>query len=109
VWALSHLPLFWITPTYRAMPAAGFLGLYVSLLVGALVMAWLSIAGRGGILVVALFHAVFDTATTTPTNAKLIPTVTGAAITILGTATIPYLARTRESELPVEVSIQTVA
>ena len=102
VWALWHLPLFWITPTYRAMPAAGFLGFYVSLLVGALVMAWLSIAGRGSILVVALFHAAFDIATTTPTTTKLIPTVTGAAITILGLATIPYLARTRDCGAPVK-------
>jgi membrane protease YdiL (CAAX protease family) len=98
VWALWHLPLFWITPTYRAMPVVGFLGFYFSLLVGALVLAWLSIAGRGSILVVALFHAVFDIATTTPTTTKLIPTLTGAVITILGLATIPYLARTRVSE-----------
>ena len=93
VWALWHLPLFWITPTYRAMPAAGFVGFYFSLLVGALVLAWLFIAGRGSILVVALFHAVFDIATTTPTTTKLIPTLTGAAITVVGLATVPYLAR----------------
>jgi hypothetical protein len=82
------------------MPAAGFLGFYFSLLVGALVLAWLYIAGRGSILVVALFHAVFDIATTTPSTTNLIPTLTGAAITIFGLATIPYLARTRPSGPP---------
>jgi membrane protease YdiL (CAAX protease family) len=97
VWAGWHLPLFWITPTYRSMPAVGFVGFYFSLLVGALVLAWLSNAGRGSILVVALFHAVFDIATTTPTDTALIPTLTGAAITVLGLATIPYLANIRAS------------
>jgi hypothetical protein len=88
--------LFWITPTYRAMPVVGFVGFYFSLLVGALVLAWLYIAGRGSILIVALFHV----ATTTPTTTTLIPTLTGAVITIVGLATIPYLARTRASGPP---------
>jgi uncharacterized protein len=91
VWALWHLPLFWITPTYRAMPAVGFVGFYFSVLVGSLVLAWLSIAGRASLLVVAVFHAVFDIATTTPTTTTLIPTMTGAVITVAGLATIPYL------------------
>lgn len=42
---------------------------------------------------VAAFHAVFDIATTTPTTTTLIPTLMGAAVTVAGLATIPYLAR----------------
>ena len=34
IWAGWHLPLFGITATYRAMPAIGFVGFYLSLLVG---------------------------------------------------------------------------
>lgn len=95
VWALWHLPLFGITPTYRAMPAVGFLGFFLSLLVGALVLAWLSLGAGGSILVVAVFHAVFDIATTTPTDSSLIPTLMGAAVTVAGLATVPYLIRVR--------------
>ncbi|MEO6086346.1 MAG: CPBP family intramembrane glutamic endopeptidase [Umezawaea sp.] len=95
VWAGWHLPLFGITPTYRAMPAIGFVGFYFSLLVGALVLAWLYIGSRGSILVVAVFHAVFDIATNTPTTTSSIPTLMGAVITIVGLATIPYLAAVR--------------
>ena len=94
-WALWHLPLFGITPTYRAMPAIGFVGFYLSLLVGALILAWLIITSGGSILVVAVFHAVFDIATNTPTTTQMIPTLMGAAVTIAGLATIPYLARIR--------------
>ena len=100
VWAGWHLPLFGITPTYRAMPAVGFVGFYFSLLVGALVLAWLYLVGRASILVVAVFHAVFDITTTTPTTTTLIPLLTGAVITVVGLATIPYLIRARTAAAP---------
>lgn len=95
VWAAWHLPLFGITPTYRAMPAVGFVGFAVSILIGALVLGWLYLRSGGSILVVAVFHAVFDIATNTPTTTTLIPTLMGAAITIAGLATISYLRRVR--------------
>jgi hypothetical protein len=85
------------------MPAVGFIGFYLSLLVGALILAWLLIASRGSILVVAVFHAVFDIATNAPTSTQLIPTLMGAAVTIAGLGTVPYLARTRETDTGVAV------
>ncbi|SEN86612.1 CAAX protease self-immunity [Cryobacterium luteum] len=68
--AAWHPPLFGITPTYRTMPAAGF-------------------------IVVAVFHAVFDIATTTPATTTLIPTLMGAGITIVGLLVIPSLLKSR--------------
>jgi hypothetical protein len=44
---------------------------------------------------VAVFHAVFDITTATPTTVAYMPTLMGAAVTIVGLATIPYLARVR--------------
>jgi len=41
--------------------------------------------------VVAVFHAVFDIATTTPTDTTLIPILMGAAISLAGLAAIPAL------------------
>ncbi|MEP7025366.1 MAG: CPBP family intramembrane glutamic endopeptidase [Actinomycetota bacterium] len=74
------------------MPAIGFVGFYFSLLVGALVLGWLYLVSRS-ILVVAVFHAVFDIATNTPTTTTLLPALMGAAVTVAGLATIGYLAR----------------
>ena len=68
VWAGWHLPLFGISATYRSMPAIGFLGFYFSLLTASFVLAWLYLRSQGSILVVAVFHATFDIATTTPTQ-----------------------------------------
>jgi hypothetical protein len=80
------------------MPAVGFIGFYFSLLVASLVLAWLYLAGRASILIVAVFHAMFDIATTTPTNSPWLPMLMGAAVTIAGLATIPYLIRARAPE-----------
>ena len=44
---------------------------------------------------VAVFHAVFDIATTTPTDTTLIPILMGAAVSLAGLAAIPAL-RTME-------------
>jgi membrane protease YdiL (CAAX protease family) len=95
VWAGWHLPLFGITATYRAMPPAGFLGFYLSLLVASLVLAWLYLRSNGSLLIVAVFHAGYDIATNTPTDTALIPILMGAVITVAGLATIPALARAR--------------
>ena len=95
VWALWHLPLFGITAGYRQLPAVGFIGFYFSLLVAALVFAWLWHRSGYSLLVVAVFHAVFDIATTTPTDTTLIPILMGAAVSLAGLAALPAL-RTME-------------
>ena len=102
VWAGWHLPLFGITATYRSMPAIGFLGFYFSLLTAAFVLAWLYLRSRGSILVVAVFHATFDIATTTPTTTTVVPILMGAVITVAGLAVIPSLAKTRPQVLDAE-------
>jgi hypothetical protein len=49
--------------------------------------------------VVAVFHAVFDIAATTPTDTTLIPILMGAAVSLAGLAAIPAL-RTMEPSRP---------
>jgi membrane protease YdiL (CAAX protease family) len=84
VWATWHLPLFGITPSYRAMPAVGLVGFVVSIWVASWIFAWLLQLGRGSVLVVAVFHAWFDIATTSPLGPELLPTVMGAGVTCIG-------------------------
>ena len=42
VWAAWHLPLFGITPSYRAMPPIGFVGFAASLWIASFLFAWLA-------------------------------------------------------------------
>jgi membrane protease YdiL (CAAX protease family) len=83
-WAAWHLPLFAITPSYRAMPLVGFVGFAASIWVASWIFAWLLHAGRGSLLIVVFFHAWFDIVTTSPLGTSALPTIMGAAITVLG-------------------------
>ena len=83
-WAAWHLPLFGITPSYRAMPLVGFIGFAASIWVASWIFAWLLHAGRGSLLVVVVFHAWFDIVTTSPLGPRALPSMMGAAITLLG-------------------------
>jgi uncharacterized protein len=84
VWATWHLPLFGITPSYRAMPPIGFLGFAASIWVASWIFAWLRRVGRDSVLVLAVFHAWFDITTTSPLGPALLPTVMGAGVTVIG-------------------------
>jgi membrane protease YdiL (CAAX protease family) len=83
-WAAWHLPLFGITPSYRAMPLVGFLGFAASIWVASWIFAWLLHLGRSSLLVVAVFHAWFDIVTTSPLGPTALPMMMGVAITTLG-------------------------
>lgn len=93
VWALWHLPLFGITPSYRAMPLAGFLGFGMSIWVASWVFAWLLHAGRGSLMVVVVFHAWFDVVTTSPLGPEALPTGMGVAVTLVGLVVLRRLLR----------------
>ncbi len=84
VWAAWHLPLFGITPSYRAMPAIGFLGFAASIWVASFIFAWLLRAGRGSVLICAVFHSWFDIATTSPLGPDDLPTAMGVGVTVVG-------------------------
>jgi uncharacterized protein len=83
-WAAWHLPLFGITPSYRAMPLAGFLGFAMSIWVASWIFAWLMHAGRGSLLIVVVFHAWFDIVTTSPLGPSGLPTAMGVGVTLIG-------------------------
>jgi len=83
-WAAWHLPLFGITPSYRAMPLVGFLGFAASIWVASWIFAWLQHIGRGSLLILAVFHAWFDIVTTSPLGPPELPTTMGVLITLVG-------------------------
>lgn len=91
-WALRHLPLFGITPSYRWMPLIGFIGFAISIWVASLIFAWLLHVGRGSLLVV-VFQAWFDIATNSPLGLSALPTVMGAAVTLVGLVVLRRLLR----------------
>ncbi len=93
IWAAWHIPLFGITPSYRAMPLIGFVGFYFSIWVASWIFAWLLRFGRGSLLVVAVFHAWFDVITNSPLGLSALPTAMGVAMTLVGLLILRLLLR----------------
>lgn len=64
-WALWHLPEFFYKPNFIALVMGGFLGFAIGVIAGSVLLTWLYNRSGSSILVVALWHAVFDFTTAT--------------------------------------------
>jgi membrane protease YdiL (CAAX protease family) len=60
LWAGWHLPAFFYRDTYVAMGPLGFLMFAFSLLFAAMLFTWLYNSSRGSVLIVILFHGMFN-------------------------------------------------
>jgi membrane protease YdiL (CAAX protease family) len=65
VWALWHLPLFWLVPSYGDGGPVMFLGLVVGLGAGSLVLSWVTERTGGSILAAAVWHGTYNLAVAT--------------------------------------------
>ncbi|MFN4203983.1 MAG: lysostaphin resistance A-like protein [Tabrizicola sp.] len=66
IWALWHLPMFFVLATYREMGAPGLLfGFGIGILAGACVLAHLASLARGGVVLAVLWHTGFNLGTGT--------------------------------------------
>lgn len=59
-WAAWHVPAFFLSETYRQMPASMLPMFFVGLLSGSIVLAWLYNRGRASVLLVAAFHGTYN-------------------------------------------------
>ena len=82
VWAPWHLPLFWVSESYRSLGPMGTLGWAVSIIAGSVVLAWMYLGCGASIWIVALWHTVFNLVTAVPAGADLAgPLISAAVIT----------------------------
>lgn len=89
-WALWHWPLLLPRPGRPGIDALSGLGWFSSLLVGALLLTWLTNEAGGSILVVALFHAGINVAFQADVSSRI---VLGAAVALLGLGSAAILYR----------------
>ena len=83
VWAFWHLPAFFYKDTYMAMGLAGGLPMLVlSITAAALVFTWLYNTSGGSLLVVIVFHALFDFLSVTPAGGDAAPALMSAGVII---------------------------
>lgn len=82
--ALWHLPAFFYKDTYMAMGlAAGLPMLVISVIAAAIVFTWIYNSTRGSLLMVVLFHALFDMLSVSKAGGTNAPAVMSAVVWIL--------------------------
>jgi membrane protease YdiL (CAAX protease family) len=87
VWAVWHLPMFFVIVTYRSFGVAQSVGFVFGLSCGAIVLTWLYNRSGGSILLVAVWHGLFNvvsgTAAATGVVAAVVSTLVMAQALLL--------------------------
>lgn len=83
VWALWHLPLFLVVTNLRDLGWGGRLGWLLGLLCGSVVLTWLYLRGGRSVLLVAVWHLVFNLATATDWTAG-VPAAVASTVVMVG-------------------------
>jgi uncharacterized protein len=83
VWAFWHLPAFFYRDTYLAMGLVGGLPiLLLSILAASIVFTWLYNSTRGSLLMVIIFHALFDFLSVSRAGGDSAPAIMSAVVMI---------------------------
>lgn len=83
VWALWHLPAFFYKDTYVAMGlVAGLPLLLLAILAASIIFTWLYNSTRGSLLMVILFHSLFDLLSVSTAGGDNAPAIMSAGVMI---------------------------
>jgi membrane protease YdiL (CAAX protease family) len=80
MWVTWHLPAFFYLDTYESMPWFVLPGLIFGILCGAVVLTWLYNGTGGSILMVAIWHALFDLVSASKAGQDVVPIVATAGV-----------------------------
>lgn len=82
IWALWHIPLFWLVASFNDFGIGNTLGWFIGLVAGSILLVWLYHRSNKSILLVALWHTLFNfTSATQATAQKIAPVTTTIVIT----------------------------
>ena len=84
LWALWHLPLFWLNASMAALVGPVLIGWLVALVCGAFVLAQVYLATGRNILCVALWHASYNMMVATEIGTGLPAAIVGTAVMVWG-------------------------
>ena len=59
-WALWHVPAFFFRDTYQTLGLLGFPLFLINMIFASIILTWLYNSTHGGLLMVIIFHALFD-------------------------------------------------
>ena len=93
VWAMWHLPYFFLLQSYQSFNAFTIIGFLIGLAYGSVVLTWLYLGTGGSILAVAVWHGLFNMATATVGATDVIASTVSALVIVLGIVVSPRLRR----------------
>jgi membrane protease YdiL (CAAX protease family) len=99
IWAVWHLPLFWVVDTFRDLGVGGTVGWVFGLLGGSIVLAWLYSGSGRSILLAALWHTAFNFTTATTAAAGVTAAVVSTLV-MVGAVVIACLPSTWRRPAP---------
>lgn len=82
LWCLWHMPAFFYHETYLDMGWLMLPGFIFGVLCGAVLFTWLFNGAHGSILMVAIWHALFDLLTASKAGQDIIPILTSAGVIV---------------------------
>jgi membrane protease YdiL (CAAX protease family) len=82
LWALWHLPAFFYLPTYQQLGLAIFPGFALGVVLAAIWTTWLYNSSRGSLLLLVLWHGVYNFVTAAKISDGTIATVISIAIMV---------------------------
>ena len=100
LWFGWHLPQFWVIATYRDFAPAGYVGMFCGLACGAVVLTWLYNRSGGSILLVAVWHGLYNVVSGTQAATGLLAAVVTTLIMIQGIVLIVLEVRARRHGRP---------
>lgn len=83
-WFLWHLPQFFVIATYRDFTPVEYVGMFLGLSAGAVVLTWLYNGSGGSILLVTVWHGVYNTVGATQAATGTIAAVISTLILVQG-------------------------
>lgn len=87
MWAGWHLPAFFYLETYQDFNLFILAGFLIGVLFGSVMMTWIYNGTRGSVLMVALWHGLFDLFSASKAGQDIIPIVMSALV-IVGTLVV---------------------
>jgi len=92
LWGLWHLPYFFYKANFIALGIGGFVGYLISITMGSILLSWMYRGSGRSILVVALWHGLFDFVSASPV-AEGVGNALISSVVIVWVIVILWLAR----------------
>lgn len=100
LWFLWHLPQFAVIATYRDFGPAGYVGMFLGLTCGAIVLTWLYNRSGGSILLVIIWHGAYNFVSGTQAATGMLVAIVSTLIMVQGIILVVLELRARHRGLP---------